>query len=88
MTGSLNKTTLVVGLRIVPINLRTGRSGGAGAAGAGACAGSALASMAGAGRRETEKSGRSRVAVRALSGIFDSGLPACDASLRLDERSR
>ncbi len=83
---SLNKTTLVAGLRIVPINFRAGRSGGAGAAAAGACAGWALAWMAGAGgRREREKSGRSRVAVRTLSGIFESGLPACVASLRLDE---
>lgn len=81
---SLNKTTLVAGLRIVPINFRAGRSGGAGAAGA--CAGWASAWMAGVGgRREREKSGRSRVAVRTLSGIFESGLPACVASLRLDE---
>ena len=83
---SLNNTTLVAGLRMVPINFTAGRSGGAGAAAAGACAGSALASMAGVGgRREREKSGRSRVAVRALSGIFESGLPASVASLRLDE---
>ena len=81
---SLSSTTLVAGLRMVPINFTAGRSGGAAAAGA--CAGSALASMAAVGgRREREKSGRSRVAVRALSGIFESGAPASVASLRLDE---
>ena len=47
-------------------------------------AGGATAWMGGAGgRRETEKSGRSRVSVRALSGIFHSGLPSF-AALRLD----
>jgi hypothetical protein len=69
--------TLTFRLTIVPTRVSNGRSGGGGARTSCFC-GATIAAATTGGRREAEKSGRSRVAVRALSGIAHSGLPARD----------
>jgi hypothetical protein len=88
--SSRKTPTCTDGPRTVPISTSAGRSGDDGANGGGASAGAGAAATAGGagGRRDTENSGRARVAEREAKGSAHNGLPDCTGPTAAARRER